>query len=108
MKQESHVFRRCEYHKDKLNVEKRRHRKIRTGTVVSNRMAKTVSVAIVRSYQHPLYKKVVRSTKKILAHDEQNNCNIGDVVQVIESRPLSRHKRWRVQSIISAAQSATD
>ena len=94
--------------KDKWEVEKRRHRKIRTGTVVSNRMAKTVSVAIVRSYQHPLYKKVVRSTKKILAHDEQNQCNVGDIVQVIESRPMSRRKRWRVQSIISAAQTATD
>ncbi len=91
-----------------LNVEKRGHRKIRTGRIVSNRMEKTVSVAIVRSYQHPLYKKVVRTTKKVLAHDEQNNCNVGDVVQVIETRPLSKHKRWRVQSIISAAQSATD
>jgi len=89
-------------------VEKRGHRKIRTGRIVSNRMEKTVSVAIVRSYQHPLYKKVVRTTKKVLAHDEQNNCNVGDVVQVIETRPLSKHKRWRVQSIISAAQSATD
>lgn len=89
-------------------MNKQRHRKIRTGTVVSNRMDKTVSVAIVRSYQHPLYKKVVRSTKKILAHDEQNQCNVGDVIQVMESRPLSRRKRWRVQSILSAAQSATD
>lgn len=89
-------------------MEKRRHRKIRTGTVVSNRMAKTVSVAIVRSYQHPLYKKVVRSTKKILAHDEQNQCNVGDVVQVVESRPLSRHKRWRVQTIVNAGQTAND
>ena len=89
-------------------MDKRRHRKIRTGRVVSNRMEKTVSVSIVRSYQHPLYKKVVRATKKILAHDEQNTCKVGDVVQVIESRPLSRRKRWRVQSIISAAQSATD
>jgi len=89
-------------------VNKQRHRKIRTGTVVSNRMNKTVAVAIVRSYQHPLYKKVIRSTKKVLAHDEQNQCNVGDVIQVMESRPLSRRKRWRVQSIISAAQSATD
>lgn len=89
-------------------MDKLRHRKIRTGTVVSNRMEKTVSVAIVRSYQHPLYKKVVRSTKKILAHDEENSCKVGDVVQMIESRPLSKRKRWRVQSIVSAAQSATD
>lgn len=87
-------------------MEKRRHRKIRTGTVVSNSMDKTVAVAIVRSYQHPLYKKVVRSTKKILAHDEQNNCKVGDVIQVIESRPISKRKRWRVQSVITAAQTA--
>ena len=87
-------------------MKKRRHRKIRTGTVVSNRMDKTVAVAIVRSYQHPLYKKVVRSTKKILAHDEQNNCKVGDVIQVIESRPISKRKRWRVQSVITAAQTA--
>lgn len=87
-------------------MEKRRHRKIRTGTVISNRMDKTVAVAIVRSYQHPLYKKVVRSTKKILAHDEQNNCKVGDVIQVIESRPISKRKRWRVQSVITAAQTA--
>lgn len=87
-------------------MEKRRHRKIRTGTVVSDCMEKTISVAIVRSYQHPLYKKVVRATKKILAHDEQNNCKVGDVVQVIESRPISKRKRWRVQSVISAAQTA--
>ena len=87
-------------------MEKRRHRKVRTGTVVSNRMEKTVNVAIVRSYQHPLYKKVVRATKKILAHDEQDNCKVGDVVQVIETRPISKRKRWRVQSVISAAQTA--
>ncbi len=87
-------------------MEKIRHRKIRTGTVVSNRMDKTVSVAIVRSFQHPLYKKVIRSTKKILAHDEQNNCKVGDVIQVIETRPISKRKRWRVQSVITAVQTA--
>ncbi len=87
-------------------MEKIRHRKIRTGMVVNNRMKKTVSVAIVRRYQHPLYKKVVRSTKKILAHDEQNNCKVGDIIQVIETRPISKRKRWRVQSIITAAQTA--
>ncbi len=71
-------------------------------------MDKTVTVSIVRRFQHPLYKKVVRKTKKILAHDEQNNCNVGDVVQVVETRPLSRHKRWRVQAIVNAAQTAND
>ena len=91
-----------------MNEEKRRHRKFRTGLVTSNSMEKTVSVSIVRRYQHPLYKKVVRKTKKILAHDEENSCNVGDVVQVVETRPLSRHKRWRVQAVISAVQAAND
>lgn len=87
-----------------MNEERRRHRKIRTGLVTSNSMEKTVTVAVVRRYQHPLYKKVVRKTKKILAHDETNNCNVGDVVQVVETRPLSRRKRWRVQTVINAVE----
>ncbi len=91
-----------------MSEERRRHRKFRTGLVTSNRMDKTVAVALVRSYQHPLYKKVVRKTKKILAHDETNRCNVGDVVQVIESRPLSRHKRWRVQAVVNAVETAND
>ena len=91
-----------------MNEETRRHRKFRTGLVTSNSMDKTVTVAIVRRYQHPLYKKVVRKTKKILAHDEQNSCNVGDVVQVVETRPLSRQKRWRVQAVVSAIQPAND
>ncbi|MYC77812.1 30S ribosomal protein S17 [Candidatus Poribacteria bacterium] len=91
-----------------MSEEKRRHRKFRTGLVTSNSMDKTVIVSLVRRFQHPLYKKVVRKTKKILAHDEQNSCNVGDVVQVVETRPLSRHKRWRVQSIVSTVQTAND
>lgn len=71
-------------------------------------MDKTVTVSLVRRFQHPLYKKVVRKTKKILAHDEQNSCNVGDVVQVVETRPLSRHKRWRVQAVVRAGQAAND
>ena len=67
-------------------------------------MDKTVTVSVVRRYQHPLYKKVVRKTKKILAHDETNNCNVGDVVRVVETRPLSRRKRWRVQTVINAVE----
>ncbi len=91
-----------------MSEERRRHRKFRTGLVTSNSMDKTVTVSIVRRFQHPLYKKVVRKTKKILVHDEQNNCNVGDVVQVVETRPLSRHKRWRVQAIVNAVQTAND
>ncbi len=87
-----------------MSTAKRGNRKLRTGIVTSDQMDKTVAVAIVRTYQHPTYKKIVRSTTKILAHDEQNACNLGDLVQVIESRPLSRRKRWNVRQIISKAE----
>ena len=87
-----------------MSQEKRGHRKTRTGVVTSNRMDKTAVVAITRAYQHPLYKKIVRRTTKVLAHDEQNACTVGDVVQVIESRPLSRRKRWRVRQITLKAE----
>jgi small subunit ribosomal protein S17 len=75
-------------------------RKIYTGTVISNKMDKTVIVAVERLMMHPLYKKTVRRVKKFMAHDEENKCEIGDKVSIIESRPLSRHKRWRVLEII--------
>jgi small subunit ribosomal protein S17 len=68
-------------------------------------MDKTVAVEIVRAYQHPLYKKIVRSSTKILAHDEQNMCRVGDLVQIVEVRPLSRRKRWRVRQVVSKAES---
>lgn len=84
-----------------MSTVKRGNRKLRTGIVTSDQMDKTVAVALVRTYQHPIYKKVVRSTTKILAHDEQNACKVGDLVQVIEARPLSRRKRWKVRQIIS-------
>ena len=81
------------------------NRKLRTGTVTSDRMDKTVAVEIVRAYQHPLYKKIVRRSTKVLAHDEQNICSVGDLVQVVEVRPLSRRKRWKVRQIISKTES---
>lgn len=84
-----------------MNKKQRGHRKTRTGVVASDRMDKTIAVTIVRTYQHPLYKKTVRNTTKVMAHDEHNVCEVGDVVQVIETRPLSRRKRWQVQEIIS-------
>ncbi|HEC23971.1 MAG TPA: 30S ribosomal protein S17 [Chloroflexi bacterium] len=71
-----------------------------TGVVVSNKMDKTVVVQVERTYRHPLYEKVVRSHKRYMAHDEGNECEIGDTVVIVESRPLSRHKRWVVQEII--------
>ena len=64
-------------------------------------MDKSITVAVERTYQHPVYKKVVRRTKRVLAHDESNQCQVGDVVRIVESKPLSRRKRWRLQSIVS-------
>ena len=76
-------------------------RKVRTGTVTSDKMDKSITVAVERTYQHPVYKKVVRRTKRVLAHDDSNQCQVGDVVRIVESKPLSRRKRWRLQSIVS-------
>lgn len=72
------------------------------GRVVSNKMEKTVVVAIERRRLHPLYKKVVKSTKKIMAHDESNEIKMGALVRIVESRPLSRHKRWVVEEVLAA------
>jgi small subunit ribosomal protein S17 len=76
-------------------------RKVRTGKVTSDKMDKSITVAVERTYQHPVYKKVVRRTKRVLAHDESNQCQVGDVVRIVESKPLSRRKRWRLQRIVS-------
>ncbi len=78
-------------------------RKTRTGKVVSDKMDKTVVVAIADHVQHPLYKKIVKRTVKLKAHDEMNECKIGDRVLVMETRPLSKDKRWRVVEIIEKA-----
>ncbi len=78
-------------------------RKTRVGKVVSNKMDKTIVVAIEDRVQHPLYKKIMGRTYKLKAHDEQNQCNIGDKVKVMETRPLSRDKRWRLVEIIEKA-----
>lgn len=84
-------------------MSERNLRKTRVGKVVSDKMDKTVVVAIVDNVRHPLYKKIVKRTVKLKAHDEQNSCNIGDTVQLMETRPLSKDKRWRVVSIIEKA-----
>ncbi|MBQ5740101.1 MAG: 30S ribosomal protein S17 [Oscillospiraceae bacterium] len=78
-------------------------RKTRTGVVVSDKMDKTVVVAIVDNVRHPLYKKIVKRTVKLKAHDENNECRIGDRVSLMETRPLSKDKRWRVVEIIEKA-----
>lgn len=82
---------------------KRNKRKTEIGTVVSNKMDKTVVVMIKYNKKHPLYKKIIRRTAKLKAHDENNQCNMGDKVQVMETRPLSKEKRWRLVSIIEKA-----
>jgi len=78
-------------------------RKTRTGMVISDKMDKTIVVAINENVRHPVYKKVVKRTYKLKAHDENNECKIGDKVLVMETRPLSRDKRWRVVEIIEKA-----
>ena len=71
-------------------------KKIYKGTVLSNKMDKTVVIAVTRLYQHPVYKKTVKRVTKFKAHDENNKCQIGDIVRIIETRPLSKEKRWVV------------
>jgi len=81
----------------------RNFRKTRTGKVVSDKMDKTIVVLVETRAKHPLYKKVVRRTYKLKSHDENNECNIGDTVRVMETRPLSKDKRWRLVEIIERA-----
>lgn len=81
----------------------REQRKRLTGTVVSDKMDKTVVVEVMMTKRHPLYGKVIRLSKKYKAHDENNECRVGDRVQIIESRPISRHKRWAVVTIVEKA-----
>ena len=78
-------------------------RKIRIGKVVSDKMDKTIVVAVVDNVKHPLYGKIVKRTYKLKAHDENNECNIGDRVKVMETRPLSKDKRWRLVEIVEKA-----
>ena len=78
-------------------------RKTRVGKVTSNKMDKTIVVAIEDHVKHPLYKKIVKRTYKLKAHDEQNPCNIGDTVKVMETRPLSKDKRWRLVEVVERA-----
>jgi len=84
-------------------AEERNRRKVRIGRVVSNKMDKTIVVAIEDNRRHPLYNKIIKRTVKFKAHDENNECNIGDRVKIMETRPLSREKRWRLVEIIEKA-----
>lgn len=84
-------------------TEERGMRRTMVGTVVSDKMDKTVVIAVQRRKRHPLYGKTIAMTRKFKAHDEENSCHVGDTVRVVETRPLSREKRWRVVEVIERA-----
>ena len=84
-------------------MEERNLRKVMTGAVVSNKMDKTIVVAVETSVKHPIYGKIVKKTYKLKAHDEENQCQIGDRVKVMETRPLSKDKRWRLVEVVEKA-----
>ena len=81
-------------------MEARNLRKTRIGTVTSNKMTKTITVAIERKVKHPIYGKFVKKTSKLHAHDEKNECSIGDIVKIMETRPLSKTQRWRLVEVV--------
>ncbi len=84
-------------------MEERNLRKVRIGKVVSDKMDKSITITVDRKVKHPLYGKFVQKTTKLMAHDENNDCGIGDTVKVMETRPLSKNKRWRLVEIIAKA-----
>jgi small subunit ribosomal protein S17 len=95
------VFR---YDQGDIGMEKRALRKVREGVVVSDKMDKTITVAVETRVQHPLYKKFIRKTTKFKAHDGENQARNGDVVRLMETRPLSKDKRWRLVQILKKAE----
>lgn len=84
-------------------MSERNLRKTRTGVVTSNKMAKTITVSVERRVKHPIYGKFVKKTTKFHAHDEKNECTIGDIVRIMETRPLSKTKRWRLVEVVEKA-----
>lgn len=86
-----------------VETETRNHRKVREGVVISDKMDKTVVIKMQDLVQHPLYKRVIKRTSKFKAHDERNECHIGDTVRIMETRPLSKDKCWRVTDILERA-----
>ena len=84
-------------------MDERGHRKERVGLVTSTAMNKTITVAVQGVKNHPIYKKAIKSTKKFKAHDEKNECQVGDLVRISETRPLSKTKRWRLREIVKRA-----
>lgn len=86
-----------------IKTTQRNLRKQRVGIVVSDKMEKSITVAVERRLRHPIYGKFVKKTKKFMVHDEKNECGIGDTVRIMETRPLSKNKRWRVVEIVEKA-----
>ena len=84
-------------------MDERNLRKVRIGVVTSNKMTKTVTVAVERKVKHPIYGKFVKKTTKFHAHDEKNECTVGDTVRIMETRPLSKTKRWRLVEVVEKA-----
>lgn len=84
-------------------TETRNLRKSRIGVVTSSAMDKTITIAVERKLRHPIYGKFVKKTKKFMTHDEKNDCNVGDIVRIMETRPLSKNKRWRLVEILERA-----
>lgn len=84
-------------------MDERLNRKIRTGTVISDKMDKTVVVKVERFVKHPVYKKIIKRSNKFKVHDEKNECSAGDKIKIIETRPLSKEKRWRLLEIVERA-----
>jgi small subunit ribosomal protein S17 len=83
-----------------ITTEDRNLRKVRVGVVTSNKMAKTITVAVERKVKHPIYGKFVKKTTKFHAHDEKDECSVGDIVRIMETRPLSKTKRWRLVEVV--------
>lgn len=88
-------------------MESRGRRKVRRGIVVSDKMQKTVTVKVERQILHPMYKKFIKRSKTFFVHDEENTARVGDFVQIVETRPLSKNKRWRIKSIITRSVEST-
>lgn len=86
-----------------IKMEERNLRKIRTGVVTGNKMDKTITVAVERKVKHPIYGKFVKKTTRFHAHDEKNECTVGDTVRIMETRPLSKTKRWRLVEVVEKA-----
>ena len=97
-----HIYKEMEAVAEAVAID-RNLRKQKTGVVVSNKMDKTISVKVERRLMHPLYGKFVKRSNKFFAHDEENTCKVGDIVRIMETRPLSKNKRWRVVEILERA-----